>query len=60
MAEKSLSTDAHNVKIISQDGKVTLRGPVRSEDEKQDVQAKAAAVVGEGNVTCLIEVAPSK
>jgi hyperosmotically inducible periplasmic protein len=60
MAEKSFSTDAHNVKIITQDGKVTLRGPVRSDDEKKQVQAKAAAVVGEGNVICLIEVAPSK
>jgi osmotically-inducible protein OsmY len=60
MAEKSLSAYAHNVKIITQDGKVTLRGPVRSEDEKKEVQAKAEAVAGEGNVTCLVEVAPSK
>jgi len=60
IADKSLSTDAHNIKIISQDGKVTLRGPVRSEDERNTVQAKAAAVVGEGNVNCLVEVAPAK
>jgi hyperosmotically inducible periplasmic protein len=59
IADKSLSTYAHNVKIIAQDGKVTLRGPVRSENEKSDVEAKAAAVVGEKNVTCLIEVKPS-
>src|SRR5271154_4026881 len=32
--DTTLSTYAHNIKIISQDGKVTLRGPVRSEDEK--------------------------
>jgi hyperosmotically inducible protein len=60
MAEKSLSTYAHNIKIITQDGKVTLRGPVQSEEEKSNVEAKAAAVVGEGNVTSQIEVVPSK
>jgi hyperosmotically inducible periplasmic protein len=60
MADKSLSTDAHNIKIVSQDGKVTLRGPVRSEDERNTVQAKASEVAGENNVTCLVDVAPSK
>ncbi len=58
--DKSLSTYAHNIKIISQDGKVTLKGPVRSEDEKANVEAKAAAVVGATNVTSQIEVAPPK
>jgi len=58
--DKSLSTYAHNIKIIAQDGKVTLRGPVRSEDEKNNLQAKAAAVAGDGNVTNQLEVAPSK
>ena len=51
MKDKSLSTYAHNVKIIAQDGKVTLRGPVRSEDEKANIAAKAAAVAGDSNVT---------
>ena len=58
--DKSLSTYAHNIKIITQDGKVTLRGPVRSEEEKNNLQAKAVAVAGEENVTNLLEVAPSK
>jgi hyperosmotically inducible periplasmic protein len=58
--DKSLSTYAHNIKIVSQDGKVTLRGPVRSEDEKNNLQAKAVAVAGEGNVTNQLEIAPSK
>ncbi len=44
--DKSLSTYAHNVKIISQSGTVTLRGPVRSEDEKAAVEAKAKAIAG--------------
>jgi hypothetical protein len=58
--DKSLSTYAHNIKIITRDGKVTLRGPVRSEDEKNNVQAKAAEVVGQENVTNQLEIAPSK
>jgi hyperosmotically inducible protein len=60
IGDKNLSTYAHNVKIISQDGKVTLRGPVRSEDEKSSVYAKAVAVAGPDNVTNELEVAPSK
>src|SRR5664279_133609 len=39
MADKSLSTYAHNVKIISQGGTVTLKGPVRSDDEVKAVMA---------------------
>ena len=58
--DTSLSTYAHNIKIISQNGKVTLRGPVRSEDDKKNLQAKAVAVAGDGNVTNLLEIAPSK
>lgn len=58
--DKSLSTYAHNIKIITQDGKVTLKGPVRSDDEKANVEAKAATVVGAANVTSQIEIAPPK
>jgi hyperosmotically inducible periplasmic protein len=58
--DKSLSTYAHNIKIIAQDGKVTLRGPVRSEDEKNNLQAKAGAVAGAENVTNELTIAPSK
>jgi hyperosmotically inducible periplasmic protein len=48
MADKSLSTYAHNVKVISQNGVVTLKGPVRSEDEKKAIESKAMEVVGTG------------
>jgi osmotically-inducible protein OsmY len=54
--DKSLSTYAHNVKIITQDGMVTLKGPVNSADEKSNIEAKAAAVAGQNNVTSEIEV----
>jgi len=49
--DKSLSTYAHIVKIISQNGKVTLKGPVRSEEEKNAVEQKATDGAGAGNVT---------
>jgi hypothetical protein len=58
--DNSLSMYAHNIKIISQDGKVTLRGPVRSDDEKAAIEAKAVAVAGEGNVMNHLKVAPPK
>lgn len=58
--DTTLSTYAHNVKIITQDGKVTLRGPVRSEEEKSNIEAKAVTVAGQGNVTNQLEIAPSK
>ena len=55
-SDKSLSVNAHNVKIIVRDGKVTLRGPVDSEEEKTAIAAEAARVVGEANVVDELEV----
>jgi hyperosmotically inducible periplasmic protein len=46
IADKSLSTYGHNVKIITKDGVVTLKGPVHSEDEKSAIASKAAEVAG--------------
>lgn len=60
MEDKSLSTYAHNVKIISQDGQVTLRGPVRSKEEKRIVESKAAEIAGAGKVTSELQVAAQK
>jgi hyperosmotically inducible periplasmic protein len=60
VGDKSLSTYAHNVKVIARNGQVTLKGPVRTADEKAAVEAKAAGVVGAGKVVNEIEVAPSK
>jgi hyperosmotically inducible periplasmic protein len=58
--DKSLSTYAHNIKIITQDGKVTLKGPVRTDEEKAGIAAQAAAVAGAENVSNQLEVAPAK
>jgi osmotically-inducible protein OsmY len=58
VTDKSLSTYGHNVKIITQDGMVTLKGPVRSDDEKQAIEAKAKQIAGADKVTDELEVAP--
>ena len=58
--DKSLSTYAHNVKIISQNGMVTLKGPVRSEEEKSAVEAKAADIAGKDKVISQLEVKPKQ
>jgi hyperosmotically inducible protein len=60
IADKSLSSYAHNVKIIATDGKVTLKGPVRSDAEKASIEQKAVDVVGAGNVTNEITIKPAQ
>ena len=45
IADKSLSTYGHNIKIIAKDGSVTLKGPVHSEEEKQTIASKAESIV---------------
>jgi osmotically-inducible protein OsmY len=59
-ADKSLSSYAHNVKVIAQGGQVTLKGPVRSEEEKRSVEAKATEVAGAGHVTDQLSIAPAR
>ena len=56
MKDKSLSTNAHNCKVIVQNGMVTLKGPVKSDDEKRTIEAMATKVAGEGKVTNELEV----
>ena len=58
VGDKSLSTYAHNVKIVAQDGQVTLKGPVRSEAEKTAIEVKATEIAGAGKVTNDITIAP--
>jgi hyperosmotically inducible periplasmic protein len=57
--DKTISVYAHNIKIITQAGKVTLKGPVRTEDEKNSIVMKATAVAGDGNVDNQITVVPA-
>ena len=58
--DKSLSTDGHNVKIISEHGKVTLKGPVHSEDEKRAIEEHARKYAGDGNIDNQITVKGDK
>jgi osmotically-inducible protein OsmY len=58
-SDKTLSTYAHNVKIISQGGTVTLKGPVRSEAEVKTIVAKATELAGSSSkVVNELSVAP--
>jgi hyperosmotically inducible protein len=56
--DKSLSTYAHNVKIVTQNGQVTLKGPVRSDEEKRAIEDKAAEIAGDSKVTSQLDVKP--
>ena len=58
--DKAISTYARNVKVITQNGQVTLKGPVRSEEEKKAIESKAAEVAGADKVTNSLEVQPNK
>ena len=55
--DKSLSTYAHNVKIVAQNGTITLKGPVRSADEKQKVEQIAKDIAENERVTSEIQIA---
>jgi len=57
VADKDLSTNAHNVKIITADRVVTLRGPVKSAAEKASIGAKAQHAAGVTKVNNELEIA---
>jgi hyperosmotically inducible periplasmic protein len=57
VADDTLSTTAQNIKIITQDGVVTLRGPVKSKEEKAKIEDKAKEIAGAGKVKSQLEVA---
>ena len=56
VVDTKMSVDAQNVKIITQDGKVTLRGPVQSAEEKLNIERIAKEVAGSDNVDSQLEV----
>jgi hyperosmotically inducible protein len=60
LKDKSLSSYAHNTKVITEGGAVTLRGPVRSSAEKKLVEDIAVRVAGAGNVTNQLTIKPAK
>jgi hyperosmotically inducible periplasmic protein len=54
--DSSLSMMAHNVKIISANGNVTLRGLLKTEQEKSVIASKAKAIAVAGNVSNQLEL----
>lgn len=58
--DKTLSIDAHNCKIITNNRKVTLRGPVRTAKEKDTINRIAVKFAGQGNVTNELTIKPAK
>jgi hyperosmotically inducible protein len=54
--DKSLSTTAHNIKIVASQGAVTLRGPVKSEEEKARVETTVKSVAGVNSVDNELDV----
>jgi hyperosmotically inducible protein len=54
--DDSLSILAHNVKIITDNGKVVLRGPVNTEAEKAAIASKAQTIAGADKVDNQLEV----
>jgi osmotically-inducible protein OsmY len=58
IADKALSTYAHNVKIIAVNGTVTLNGVVRSEHERDSIAMKAQSIAGKTRVVNDLTIAP--
>ncbi len=58
--DSSLSTNAKNVKIITINGVITLRGPVDSANEGDIIDKKAKSISGVQSVQNLLEIAPKK
>jgi hyperosmotically inducible protein len=56
MRDKTLSFTAKNVKIITINGRVTLRGPVKTEAERSAIEAEARAVAGGAQVDSQLEI----
>ena len=60
MKDSSLSMNAKNVKIIAQNGKITLKGPVDSQQEKDTIGTEAGGIAGKDKVDNQLEVKAEK
>jgi hypothetical protein len=56
----TFSTYAKNIKIITQNGRVTLRGPVKTEEEKAAIEVIARKYAVDGGIDNHLEIAPAK
>lgn len=57
VSDKSLSTDAHNIKVITRNGKVTLAGAVKDSAEIKTVERIATQIAGTEKVQTQLSVA---
>ncbi len=60
VVDTKMSINAQNVKIMTQNGKVTLRGPVESADERTQIEIIARNVAGEKNVDNKLDITSPK
>ena len=60
MKDGSLSMNAKNAKIIAQNGKITLKGPVDSQQEKDTIGTAAGEIAGKDKVDNQLEVKAEK
>jgi len=56
LVKSDLSTSARNIKVITANGRVTLRGPVKSEAEKELIEALARAAAGSNTIDNQLDV----
>lgn len=56
VADKSLSTDAQNIKIVTLNSVVTLRGPVATPAERQKIDALVKKTAGVSRVDNQLEI----
>lgn len=59
LVDARISINAQNISIVTQDGMVTLRGPVSTDDEKRQIETMARKVAGETNVDNQLAVVKS-
>lgn len=55
--DSNFSSDAKNIKIITVRGVVTLRGPVKNEQEKAMIVQKAQTIAGANNINDQLDIA---
>jgi len=58
VAQEGMSINAQNAKVVTSKGKVTLRGPVENQSERDTIDRIAREVAGDTNVENLLEIAP--
>ncbi len=59
-SDDALSTNAHNIKIITLNGQVTLKGPVKNAEEKNALEKHASKFAQRTDIRNQLEITPSQ